>query len=158
MLFRSPGVAKVDIFWPEKELRIRFNPDRIQQMNLDVGQVMNQIREARTLENLGVYDPASPKPELRLSLKVDRAKFWLSQGALPSETVRSIFKREGVSEGVERSAPRKRPGRKVVTKARAKRVARKTAFAEAKSARRIERVTARRTAAKAAAAEAAAEA
>jgi small subunit ribosomal protein S16 len=111
----------------------------------------------RTLENLGVYDPASTKPELRLSLKVDRAKFWLSQGALPSETVRSIFKREGVYEGVERSMPRKRPGRKVVTKARTNRVTRKAAFAEAKSARRLERVSARRAAAKSAAAEAATE-
>ncbi|HED65680.1 MAG TPA: 30S ribosomal protein S16, partial [Planctomycetes bacterium] len=42
-------------------------------------------RDGRTLDNLGVYDPASPKEELRLTLDVEKAKDWISRGAIPSE-------------------------------------------------------------------------
>ncbi len=114
-------------------------------------------RDGRTLETLGTYDPASPKPELRLSLNVERARHWLSKGALPSETVRSIFKRQGVYEGAAPPKIRRRPGRKKVTARHARREARKKATTEAKTARRTERVGARRAAKKVAAAAAAEE-
>ncbi len=118
----------------------------------------NVPRDGRTLETLGVYDPASPKPELRLKLNVERAKHWVSVGALPSETVRSIFKREGVyGDTPPAKKVRRRPGRKKTTVSRTKREARKKATVEAKLARRNERVAARRAAKKAAAAAAAAE-
>ena len=114
-------------------------------------------RDGRTLDTLGHYDPASPKPELRLRIDVERAKQWIAKGAVPSETVHSILKREGAFEGAPRPQPRRRPGRKKVTKARTARVARKTALLEAKAARHAARVAERRAAAKAAAAAAAAE-
>ena len=60
-------------------------------------------RDGRTLETLGVYDPISPGPDLRLKLDVDRARHWVQHGAQPSDTVRSIFQRSGVYEGIETS-------------------------------------------------------
>ena len=108
-------------------------------------------RDGRTLDNLGVYDPASPKPELRLRLNVERAKHWLSRGAMPSETVRSILKREGVYEGAPVKELRRRPGRKKKTATGASRVAAKTARTELKTERHAKRVAERRAAKKSAA-------
>ena len=66
-------------------------------------------RDGRTLDMLGIYDPASPKPDLRLRLDVERAAGDPLLGALPSDTVRSIFKREGVYTEAPARKPR-RPG------------------------------------------------
>ena len=109
-------------------------------------------RDGRTLDNLGVYDPASPKPELRLKLNVERAKHWVAQGAIPSETVRSIFRKEGVYTDAPARKVRKRPGRKVVTAKRTQALAADAARDERKKTRHAERVAAKRVAAKAAAA------
>lgn len=102
----------------------------------------------RTLENLGLYDPASPRPELRLKVDVERARHWLSLGALPSETVRSILRREGAYEGLTTAKPRSRAGRKKVTARGQRRVATKAQRQSAKEARRAERVAAKRAAKK----------
>lgn len=113
---------------------------------------------ARTLDTLGVYDPASPVESLRLvGLDKERARHWLEKGAVPSETVRSILKREGVLEGLPERKKRTRTGRNKPTAKKTKREARKSAVVEAKTARHNERVAAKRAAAKAAAAEAAAD-
>lgn len=111
-------------------------------------------RDGRTLDNLGVYDPASPKEELRLTLNVERAQYWLSQGALPSETVRSIFKRQGVYAEAKPKVIRKRPGRKVMTKTKASRLEVQKVRTERKKLRSSDRVSAKRAAATAAAASA----
>ena len=105
-------------------------------------------RDGRTLEMLGVYDPASPREELRLRLDVERARYWLRQGALPSETVRSILRREGAYEGFPEPKRRQRPGRKRVTASGRRRVERKRALAARKESRRTMRTAARRAAAK----------
>ncbi len=51
-------------------------------------------RDARVIENIGYYDPSKNPPYL----KIDKAKAekWLKVGPKISETVRSIFKREGL--------------------------------------------------------------
>jgi small subunit ribosomal protein S16 len=48
-------------------------------------------RDGRFLEVLGWYDPK--KKGVNFSLKKDRIELWMSQGALISDTVRSIMKR-----------------------------------------------------------------
>ena len=48
-------------------------------------------RDGRALEVLGHYDPA-PKQET-LRLKRDRLQHWLSKGARPSDTVRTLLAR-----------------------------------------------------------------
>ena len=112
-------------------------------------------RDGRTLETLGVYDPASPKPELRLKLDAERAKHWLSKGALPSLTVASILKREGVIKGTLTTKDKNRQGRKTKTATSASRTQAKAARTELKEARRTGRLTEKRAAKKAAAAAAA---
>lgn len=110
-------------------------------------------RDGRVLENLGLYDPVHPTKEQQSTLDVERARHWLEHGALPSETVRSLFKRHGVyADWGTPAKPRKRPGRKKVTAKRTARAAAKTARTEAKTARHAERVAAKRAAAKAEAA------
>lgn len=110
-------------------------------------------RDGRTLETLGVYDPVSPKEELRLTLNAERAKYWLSVGATPSDTVNSIFRRQGVYEGRATKKVTKRKGRWKATKTKTARQSAKAARAEAKAARRGERVAAKKAAAQAAASE-----
>ena len=73
-------------------------------------------RDGRTIETLGQYDPASPVEALRVSVNVERAKHWLGLGALPSETVHTIFKANGVyEEGAAPPRKRDRSGRKKKT-------------------------------------------
>ncbi len=48
-------------------------------------------RDGKFIEILGTYDPL---PEtVDVNIQVDRAKYWLSKGALPTDTVKSIFKK-----------------------------------------------------------------
>ncbi len=51
-------------------------------------------RDARYLENLGTYNPI--KDPVEISVKEDRVLYWLGQGAIPSDTVRSFFKKKGI--------------------------------------------------------------
>ena len=48
-------------------------------------------RDGKFIEEIGTYSPL--KAADNVSLKVDRADYWLSQGAQPSETVRSFIKK-----------------------------------------------------------------
>ncbi|MBU4304205.1 MAG: 30S ribosomal protein S16 [Candidatus Omnitrophica bacterium] len=52
-------------------------------------------RDGRFIEQIGYYDP-SKKPAL-VELKEDRAAYWLSVGAKPTATVKSIFKSKKIS-------------------------------------------------------------
>ncbi len=109
-------------------------------------------RDGRTIETLGQYDPASPIPELRLTLNVERAKYWISTGAQPSDTVRSIFKRGGVFGEYVPPKKRDRSARKKVTSTRKHREELEKVRAERKEVRHRERVKARAKLAKAKAA------
>ncbi|PYJ40181.1 MAG: 30S ribosomal protein S16 [Verrucomicrobia bacterium] len=58
-------------------------------------------REGRFIEIIGTYDPK--KPGHNSTLKVDRAEYWIARGAQPSDTVRSLLKKnkkQGVSAPV----------------------------------------------------------
>jgi len=48
-------------------------------------------REGRFIEIIGTYDPK--KPGHNSTLKVDRAEYWIARGAQPSDTVRSLLKK-----------------------------------------------------------------
>lgn len=108
-------------------------------------------RDGSFLETLGVYDPLNPDEEAHVKLDVERAKHWLSVGALPSETVHSIFKKQGVFEGQAPKKGRKRTGRSRKTATSATRVAAQAARAERKQARQAERLAAKKAAAAASA-------
>jgi len=50
-------------------------------------------RDGRYLENVGTYDPLIDPA--KVTLKPERIRYWIDQGALPSDTVRSLLKKEG---------------------------------------------------------------
>ena len=50
-------------------------------------------RDGRYLENVGTYDPLFDP--VKGSLKSERIQYWINQGAKPSDTVRSLLKKEG---------------------------------------------------------------
>jgi len=50
-------------------------------------------RDGRYLENVGTYDPLFDP--VKVTLKSERIKYWIDQGARPSDTVRSLLKKEG---------------------------------------------------------------
>lgn len=51
-------------------------------------------RDGRFLEVVGTYNPL-PDPEI-VTLRDDRIKYWISQGAEPTNTVRNILKKQGL--------------------------------------------------------------
>jgi small subunit ribosomal protein S16 len=51
-------------------------------------------RDGRFVEVLGHYDPR-PDPAV-VKIDTERANYWLSKGAQPSDTVRSLLKRSPV--------------------------------------------------------------
>ena len=48
-------------------------------------------RDGKFIEILGTYDPL--EEEAAIKINTERAVHWLNQGALPSDTVKSIFKK-----------------------------------------------------------------
>ncbi len=51
-------------------------------------------RDGRFIEIIGHYHPR--QADANLDVNVDRAHHWLDNGALPSDTVRSLLRRAGV--------------------------------------------------------------
>ena len=51
-------------------------------------------RDGKFIETVGTYNPLKEPAEV--SLKDDRVKYWMEQGAIPTDTVKSLLKREGV--------------------------------------------------------------
>ena len=51
-------------------------------------------RDGKFIEIVGQYAPRSP--EGSVTLQEDRVNYWLDQGALPTDTVRSLLRRAGV--------------------------------------------------------------
>ena len=61
-------------------------------------------RDGKFLEMVGTYNPLLDPAEIRV--KKDRVKYWLDQGARPTDTVKSILKKEGVFDNpVEITGP-----------------------------------------------------
>jgi small subunit ribosomal protein S16 len=48
-------------------------------------------RDGKFIEQVGVYDPRKAGSNSKLA--VDRLDYWISQGAQPSDTVRSLLRR-----------------------------------------------------------------
>lgn len=49
-------------------------------------------RDGRFLEIVGTYDPLQDPAQV--TLKEDRVEFWMGKGATPSDTVRSLLKKQ----------------------------------------------------------------
>lgn len=53
-------------------------------------------RDGRVIEELGYYDPRNKDQAKQFVAKLDRCKYWMDKGAVPSETVSSLLKKSGV--------------------------------------------------------------
>jgi len=51
-------------------------------------------RDGKFLENVGTYDPLSDPA--KVSLKQERIKHWIGQGAIPTHTVKNLLKKQGL--------------------------------------------------------------
>ncbi len=55
-------------------------------------------RDGRFIETLGHYNPRTEP--VTIEVNAEKARDWLSRGATPSDTVRSLFKKAGVFAAV----------------------------------------------------------
>lgn len=93
-------------------------------------------RDGRFVEKIGTLNPLLAKDdEARLKLDVERAKYWLGQGALPTDRVSRLLEIEGVAKREPRNNPEKAlPGKKAQERIEAKRIAEEDAAEAAKAA------------------------
>jgi small subunit ribosomal protein S16 len=59
-------------------------------------------RDGKFVEILGTYDPKLPGQNS--SFSVERAEYWISKGARPSDTVRSLIKKQKKTVAAEPAA------------------------------------------------------
>ena len=53
-------------------------------------------RDGAVLEELGFYDPIAKDETKKFVVDLDRCRYWLDTGAIPSETVSSFLKKAGL--------------------------------------------------------------
>lgn len=75
-------------------------------------------RNGEALENIGFYDPYIADEKKKIRIDKERAEFWLSKGALPSQTVLDFFKKEKIS-GLIRQKPKRKKRKKAAAPAAA---------------------------------------
>ena len=49
-------------------------------------------RDGRFIEEIGTYDPMADGEKIKVDM--ERAKYWIANGAQPSDTVRGLIKKE----------------------------------------------------------------
>jgi len=76
-------------------------------------------RDGKFIEKIGNYNPLLAKDaENRIVLDTERAKYWLSNGAQPTDRVARFLDAAGVKERAARSNPNKgKPGEKATERA-----------------------------------------
>ena len=94
-------------------------------------------RDGRFVDELGHYNPQPKEAELKVDL--ERAAYWLSVGATPSDQVKSLFKKAGVKVPVRatvKKVKKAKPAAEAVKakKGPSKRVVAKKARVAAKAA------------------------
>lgn len=61
-------------------------------------------RDGKSLETIGTYDPFAANEQVKLN--VERAQFWIDQGARPSTTVTSFFRTHDLKWGKPKKSRR----------------------------------------------------
>ena len=51
-------------------------------------------RDGRFIEEIGYYNPMTNPAEVKID--ADKAKAWMANGAQPTDTVKSLFKKNGI--------------------------------------------------------------
>ena len=109
-------------------------------------------RDGRYIEKIGTFNPLLPRDSAeRVNFDEDRAKHWLSHGALPTDRVLRFFDAAGLMKREARLNPEKAlPGKKRLEREEAKKAAE---VEKAKAAEEAEKAAAEAAAAAAAAPE-----
>ena len=92
-------------------------------------------RDGKPIEELGFYDPRHKDEKCNL----ERAEYWLSVGAQPSDTVKAIVKR--AQDGVKLSdkVKNQKPSKKAVAKAEAEKEAKEAQKQKRRQQKKSER-------------------
>ncbi len=53
-------------------------------------------RDGKSIEEIGTYDPMTQPATI--SIDMDRAKYWIANGAQPTETVKGLLKKAEAAE------------------------------------------------------------
>ncbi|MCQ2981277.1 MAG: 30S ribosomal protein S16 [Treponemataceae bacterium] len=61
-----------------------------------VVQDVRSPRDGTTIEEIGVYHPIEAEDK-QISFKEDRAKYWIGVGAQPTDTVKQLFNKKGLT-------------------------------------------------------------
>jgi small subunit ribosomal protein S16 len=78
-------------------------------------------RDGKFVERIGSYNPMLTKEDpLRIVLDTERAKYWISKGATPSERVQHFFHKAGLMEAPKRYEQTKQDKPKAKAQERAK--------------------------------------
>lgn len=54
---------------------------------------VNTRRDGKAIDEIGTYKPVGEKA---VTIDAEKAKKWLSTGATPTDTVKSLFKKNGI--------------------------------------------------------------
>jgi small subunit ribosomal protein S16 len=81
----------------DKFMAVKIRMKRVGAKNAPVFRIVvadgRSPRDGKFIEEIGTYQPL--KKGDNFSLKLDRAQYWVSKGAQPSDTVASIIKKAG---------------------------------------------------------------
>jgi small subunit ribosomal protein S16 len=81
----------------EKFMAVKIRMKRVGAKNAPVFRIVvadgRSPRDGKFIEEIGTYQPL--KKGDNFSLKLDRAQYWVSKGAQPSDTVASLIKKAG---------------------------------------------------------------
>ncbi len=61
-----------------------------------VVQDVRKPRDGTTIEEIGTYHPIEAEDK-QISFKEDRAKYWIGVGAQPTDTVKQLFNKKGLT-------------------------------------------------------------
>ncbi len=75
-------------------------------------------RDGRVIDTIGHYNP--PTNPVELAVDADKARKWLAQGALPSDTVARLFRNAGVATEPAAKEPTKASAAKAPARAASK--------------------------------------
>lgn len=92
----------------------------------------HRSRDGQYLELIGTYNPTTDPATVRIDKEI--AMKWLTNGAIPSDTVRSLFQKEGIMKAFaeQRDKNSKKKSKKAVKEVEEKKVVKKTTKKESK--------------------------
>ena len=77
-------------------------------------------RDGRILEKLGHYDPIEKDQSRQVVLNKERVEYWLSKGAIPSDTVSQILLKQGIKHKYAEEQAARRAKAKAIATAKGK--------------------------------------